>query len=406
MSSDRLRRTGVGRGAAVPALVGLLALILLGGCALWQPDARPGRTTFASPLAVVPAVTLANTLVVELSWDRHGPWRFLIDTGSSVTLVSSDFAARYADRRPGAPAPPVRVRSASGGSALLDAVTVRRLPLGDVRFDHVPALVYDFSELSDHFGERIDGVLGFPLFRNAVLTLDYPRSRILLMPLGGASELNPGARVAFDTTAKIPLIQIELDGRSLLALIDSGSDGGVQLNPVGLNPRFRFGPTPAGTAATLAGDRPRELGRLDGEVRVGAYRLRDPVVDLTGELSAIGGGVLRHFSVTFNQRRGDVTFFRDSTAPLISAGVRSSGLSFRRTPAYWQVVAVVPGSPADGLGIQNGDLVTRIDGEPVSAWPLRRFEPQVAEAESLTLTFLHGREERSVQVPIFDLIPP
>lgn len=384
----------------------VLGLLLIGpGCTLLRRDPTPGRTTFDAPLSSVPATLTANTLMVELTWDKFGPWRFLVDTGSSVTLVSPEFAARYVTATPTTQTPKVNVRSASGETTQLAGVTVRRISVGEVRFDQVPALIYDFTELSDHFGERIDGVLGFPLFRQTVLTLDYPQSRILLTRAAGSSTLQPGARISFDTTTKTPLIPIDLDGQTLVALVDSGSDGGLHLNPVGLTTRFLHGPVPGGVLATLSGERSQELGRLNGLLKVGAYSLPNPVIDMTDELSSIGGSILRNFVVTFDQLRGEITLFRESLAPIVSPALRSAGLSFKRTPAYWRVVAVIPGSPAERAGVRVGDLVTRIDDEPVAVWPLQRYETRIAQADVIDLTFLHGRDETILTVPVFELVP-
>src|SRR5581483_8504069 len=107
---------------------------------------------------------------------------------------------------------------------------------------------------------------------------------------------------------------------------------------------------------------------------LGAYSFKNPIVDQTDQLSSIGGDVLRNFAVTFDQSRNQVTFHRDTKEPIVTPPRRSPGLSFSKTPVYWKVAGVVPGSPADAAGIQVGNLVTRINGEPVSAWSLQRWD--------------------------------
>src|SRR5208282_4586027 len=105
---------------------------------------------------------------------------FLIDTGSSLTLVTPDLARRYgeADEHPVRTAP-VRVRSSDGTTTLLPRTRLNRLDLGTARFGHVPALIYDCAPLSSQLGIKIDGVLGFSLFRQSLLTLDYPNRRVI-----------------------------------------------------------------------------------------------------------------------------------------------------------------------------------------------------------------------------------
>jgi hypothetical protein len=386
-------------------LAGSLAA-LAGGCLNFHREPpRPGRTRLKAPLVVLPAATVSNYLIVEGKWDKHGPYHFLIDTGASVTLVTSELAARYAAKNLPLPAIPlVRVKSAEGETALLSATTLRRIELGGARFENVPALIYDCSALSAHLGIKIDGILGFPLFRETLLTLDYPRSRVLLQPRWPRPAI-PGSAIAFNNDRKTPIVPVRLGDQTFIALIDSGSDTTLSLNPAGLQPAFAVPPRTGATVATLSGDREQRIGRLAENLRLGAYVLERPVAELTDDLSSLGGGVLKHFTVTFDQERGRVTFYRETPGPLPPEPRRSAGLSFDKTPAYWRVAGVVPGSPAAAAGVQPGDLVTRIDGEPIAQWNLRRYTQLVGTSPAIAFTFLNGSSEKEKNLKVFDLVP-
>ena len=396
--------------AASKLAASALAVLLLAGCtSLPSPFRRnapqPGHTTLAAPVVVLTAQTIDNYLIVETRWERSGPYRFLVDTGSSVTLVTPALAKKFASTNTPAPATPhVRVKSAVGEIAELPAATLRRLELDQARFDEVPVLVYDCAPLTAHLGVKIDGVLGFPLFRETLLTLDYPRSRVVLRPANTTTP-TPGSAISLDDANKTPLIHLQLGDRSLVALIDSGSDAPLCLNPVGLNPRFASGPRPGATVGTLTGDRPQQIGRLNETLGLGDYTLPRPIVDLTDELSAIGGAILKNFTVTFDQQHDRVFFQRDSHEPILSPSQRSAGVSFTKTPAYWRIAGIVPGSPAEAAGVQTGDLVTRINGEPLAKWDLIRFEQLVATADAITFTFLNGTAETEKKIGVFELVP-
>lgn len=407
---DRERTTEVRRRRPVfSRLSSVFCLLILSGCAV-LPFRReppvPGRTTLGSPLVILPAETIGNYLIVQAKWDRFGPYRFLIDTGSSVTLISPALAKRYPGRDASLPAGPrVRVAAADGNLAELPAASLRRIELGEARFEDVPVLVYDCAPLSAHLGVKIDGVLGFPLFRKTLLTIDYPGSRVVLRPTT-ATAPTPGATVVFDDARKTPVIHVQLGDRSIVALIDSGSDALFSLNPVGLETPFSFGPRAGATVGTIAGDRPQQIGRLAESLAIGDHVFQRPVVDLTDELSTIGGGMLRHFAVTFDQEHDRVTFYRESRAPILSPPCRSAGVSFSKTPAYWKVAGVIAGSPAEAAGIRPGDLVTRVNGEPVARWDFRRYERLIATAGEIALTFLNGASESEPKrVAVFDLVP-
>lgn len=386
----------------------LLGLLLLAGCAAgpFRPTPpQPGRTTLASPLVILPAQVIGNLLLVEAKWDRFGPYRFLVDTGSSVTLVTPALARRYPGRAlaPGAP-PPLRVRGAEGGVVELPRASLRRLELGEARFEEVDVLLYDCAPLSAHLGVTIDGVLGFPLFRETLLTLDYPGSRVLLQRADSTAPI-PGSVVPFDDARKVPLISVKLGQRTLMALIDSGSDAAFSLNPAGLSPRFASGPKQGAVVGTLAGEREQQVGRLEESLALGDQVFAQPIIDFTDELSAVGGGSLRYFRVTFDQRRDRVIFHRDAPGPIRPPPLRSAGVSFTKTPAYWRVAGVVPGSPAEGAGVERGDLVIRINGETMAKWDLRRYDELIARTDEVVFTFLKGTREVERRARVFELVP-
>jgi hypothetical protein len=389
--------------------LGLLAaglLLLAPGCATIQSAiSRPGFTKLSEPLVILPAERLGNLLLVQVKWDRSGPYRFLIDTGSSATLVSPDFARRYGVTSSQPPAAPeIVIGNARGNARTLPATTVKRIELGDARFDDVPALVLDTDPISLALGVKVDGILGFPLFRETVLTLDYPAAQVRLARPAAAHD-RPGTTIPFNNLRKTPFIPIHLGNASPLVLIDSGSDGPLSLNPVGLALHYAVPPRPGGVVATLTGDEPRTFARLEDTVRLGDFALERPVTQLTDGLSAIGGGLLQNFRVTFDQAHNEVTFFRDQDGPVTMGPLRSPGLSFTNKGVYWQVAAVIPQSPAAASPIQQGDLVVRIDGQHVSQWDRRRFDNLVASAREVTYTLQNGTRESHVTVATYELVP-
>jgi hypothetical protein len=251
---------------------------------------------------------------------------------------------------------------------------------------------------------KIDGILGFPLFRQTVLTLDYPNSRVLLTPTS-PENLVPGAAIAFNNASKAPLIPIRVGESTFIALVDSGSDAPLSLNPKGLNPHYASAPHPGAVVGTLSGDHTSQVGRLSDTLIIGTYELPRPLMEVTDEQSSIGGEVLKNFTVTFDQERSHVTFYRDTPDPIVFPPRRSTGLSFSKTPVYWRVAGVVPDSPAAAARVQQGDLVIRINGEPVAKWDVRRYEQLVATARTITFTFLVGSDEKSTTLNVFDLVP-
>ncbi|MDR1009522.1 MAG: aspartyl protease family protein [Opitutaceae bacterium] len=371
----------------------------------YKRESRPGHTRISEPVTFVPARVEANYFIVEVKWDKHGPWRFIVDTGSSVTLLSPEYVRRYpAGKKDGDSARAINVRSATGGVQKLPPANARIIKLGDALFYNVPVLVYDCAELSAHFGMKIDGVIGFPLFRDTVFSLDYPNGRLIISRRSAVVSV-PGTVVRFNNEIRAPIIPVSIGGETFTVLIDSGSDGALVLNPLGLKPRFEQEPRTGATVGTLLGDRVQEIGRLSTPLRIGDGAMIDkPVVDITDQLSAIGGEILKNYCLVFDSKLGTVTFQRAEAGPLAMGPQRSAGISFTKTPAYWRVASVVPGSPAEAAGVQVGDIVARINGEPVSDWQLQRYDTLVRTAAEITCTFVRGARENPMVIPVFDLV--
>jgi len=96
----------------------------------------PHRTRVDPRGTGLPARLVSSFFIVESQGDDGRNYRYLIDTGSSATLVTADLARRFALKPKSHAAPArVRVRSAHGGELELAQVTLRRLALGSTTFE-------------------------------------------------------------------------------------------------------------------------------------------------------------------------------------------------------------------------------------------------------------------------------
>jgi hypothetical protein len=379
-------------------------LLLVTGCISRPSKGTDSLSSEGAPPVMVPARVVANFFLVEATQVDGSTRRFMIDTGSTANLVSFELAQALG-RREGARGP-VRIRGAHGGELQLEPVTMRRVQLGGAAFERVSALIYDFTELSAHLGLRIDGLLGFPFFRERLLTLDYRRSQLVLAPsTQRPPTAPPGATLAFNNEQRVPLIPVQMGNESFFALIDSGSDAGLHLNPTGLHPRFIFGPRSGTIVSSLGNEHQQFVGRLAQDVLIGSHVVREPIVDITDQLSSLGGELLRHFTITFDQQRNEVTFARAAGGPVEMEPRRSNGMALARSPNYWRVLGVIPDTPTAEIGVQPGDLIVRINGEPVERWNQERYATLMAAAVSITFTFISGTQEYDVEIPVIELVP-
>jgi hypothetical protein len=259
--------------------------------------------------------------------------------------------------------------------------------------------------ISDHLGLKIDGVLGFQLFADARLTLDYPGRRIIMSEHRDPTPLR-GQLLPFTYQNGVPMIEASIDDHPILAMIDSGSDGSLNLDPAGHDLTFAVPPRTGTLIGTLHGNHRQIMARLAGTLNLGDFSMEQPVVDLSGVLTSFGGEMLQHFEITFDQRTKLVAWYRPGDDDSLPAPPKlSSGISFSKVRAYWRVTAVAPNSPAEEAGCEEGDLVIRINGEPVETWDLNRYQQLIEQGGSIDYTFLRGRNEVTLHINTFELVP-
>lgn len=391
---------------SLPLAACLVGLLLLNGCSITPPPPndsnRPAEFSLPSSGAVLPARLVGNHFVIEIPRPRRDPWRFLVDTGSSVTLVSAEFARREGVNARRFTHAPKRVRSVTGNEASFDAVLIKQIRLGNASFSRIPALVFDPSEISNHLGVKIDGIIGFPFFLGTEFTLDYVRRELRVGPAPREAQTNT---VGYVERYRTPRISARLGGTAVEALLDSGSDASLVLPSLDPQLALAEAPRPGGTVGGLVGTMTSEVARLASPLEVAGFAVPTPAVTLGAPHIAIGADILRDFAVTFDTTHQRVRFEVGAQGVSPARAVRHLGLSFDKTPAYWRVESVLPGSPARDAGLRAGDLVVRLEGEPIANWPLDRFLELVRTRDKVVINLLHGSRETPVIVPVFTLLP-
>lgn len=240
-------------------------LVLLASMGMVVPA---GTQSAARAVTLQPLAPGLWTAPVDAGATATG-WHFLVDTGSTHTILSA-----LAARRAGLPV-------AAGGRLLTPAgpveVGATRLPvlrLGDrVRRD-VPVLVADLSALGRD--PRIDGILGMDVLDAERVVLDLAAGELTLVD--GASDHVPRRGTALPTreVAGRLVVEARLDGRARTLVLDSGAAATVV-----------YDEAPAGaavdlmTAGGVASGRTRRTELAVGAVIVGpvrAVRLLPPAV--------------------------------------------------------------------------------------------------------------------------------
>jgi hypothetical protein len=238
-----------------------------------------------------------NMPFVQVQVNGRGPFTFGIDTGTGAdALVAPALAEALGLSTTGT----VEAGDPSGKNRRqLPQVRLAKLSVGGVDFAGITAAVYQPSQAEG----RCDGILGFPLFRDRLLTLDYPGARLVIGE-GTLTRATDGTTVPFRSPDGVPVVDLTVGSETVPAVIDSRGSG-LAL-PASLADRLpRSGePVILGRGRTISGEIEIRGVDLATDVLLGGYRFQRPFVALHPgfPVGNLGGIVLRSFVLTFDQR--------------------------------------------------------------------------------------------------------
>ncbi len=186
-----------------------------------QPVARIAES--ARPY-VIPFQPFYGLMLVEVQVNGQGPYRFLVDSGATATVLSNALLDELK-----IPTLSNAVTSCVGGTGKTTTrlAKVDRLKVDELEVSNLPVSSFD----NTIFAELIDGVLSTADLADFLITLDYPDQKILLKPIPAASSLKPaveaassGVEVPFRILGNLILLPVSINKQSAQNfLFDTGA---------------------------------------------------------------------------------------------------------------------------------------------------------------------------------------
>jgi predicted aspartyl protease len=256
----------------------------------------PSPSDTGKPAANVAPLELINDKpYVSVMVNGHGPFRFLIDTGTGgQALVTPALAEELHLLVVGH----AHLTDPSGlGEQRSEITSIESLNLAGVEFSDVEAVVHNL------YGDaNYQGVLGFTLFEDYLLTLDFPGHRMMLTP-GEINGDSSGSVLPFRMPDGVPIVPLKIGEQQLEAQIDSGGTGlsVPQKDSKGL--KFQETPVAFASGESVSTKFEIKAARLQADVRLGRYTFRQAFVEINSAfpLVNIGSTPLQHFIITFDQ---------------------------------------------------------------------------------------------------------
>lgn len=263
-----------------------------------------------SSVAVAPMHFRGLMPVIEVKLNGQGPFAFMIDTGAGMQAdIDTSVAAKLRLKTIG-----TAINGDPSGENDREVYTARidSLAFGGAEFRNVTAMIRPHRITKDY--PDVDGILGFALFTDFLLTLDYPAMQVRLAK-GNLPVANGADILSFEIENRIPVIEIKIGKLRMKAHIDSGNYVAGFMLPEDIVEQLQLisQPVTIGYARSVTNRIELKQARLKNSIHIGRFEYPQPVISFPALSNTnIGFKVLREFALTFDQKNKRMKFERAS----------------------------------------------------------------------------------------------
>lgn len=387
----------------------LLLSILFMFCVLPKGLAQPESKIFGFAIAdnkrsvAIPFTLNNNLIVVDVLFQGVIPLKFIIDTGVTNTVLIEKI---YADVLDIVPDRKMSLVGAAGGKEV-EAFIVNSISINlkGMKGSQIPLLILkeDYLKLQESMGIKVHGILGYDLFKNFIVKIDY-LNRVLTFynhdtfkkKLWSYTELP----LVVENTKPYIYQTVKLNNSEQIKaklMIDTGASHSLMLHQNSdsaivvpeKNIRDILG---AGIAGSIEG----HVGRID-YMLIDSYRLDEviarfpdvgtynDIIENTERHGTVGGGVLRRFS-TYLDYKNERLFIKKNKSFRESFDYDMSGMSVVAKgelflEPFYEVDIIRAGTPADKAGLKSKDIILSLNGYQGKALNLSRINEILTSKE-------------------------
>lgn len=328
---------------------------------------------------------------------------FIYDTGASVTVIDSAYAAKIGLKTSGQ-MQAVGAGSAGGASfATLEKLRVEG-PNGDgIELKDVKAGVLSVNPvLAPFFWRECAGIVGFDAIVQFVNEVDYDGKQLTLSDPKAFTYAAKGAELPMQLAGHAPVVTVKVDGQyEGLARVDIGSSSTLDLHTPFVTKNGLIAKYPAALTVVgggFGGTFESKFARMHS-LEIGPYKVDAPLIGLstitTGALASedyagnIGNRLLERFKVTLDYERRKV-YLEPGAKYAEREPFSRFGAQLAKMGDKVQAAQVLPRSPAAAAGLRDGDDVVSIDGMAAAS-----LDPDALEAR-----FEQGKPGVKVEVVV------
>lgn len=259
-------------------------------------------------VAVAPMQFRGLMPVIEVKINGQGPFFFAIDTGGGM---QADIDPSVATQLNLQPTGKVLIGDPSRqNDREMELTSLASLTFGGAEFRNVTALIRAQRITKDY--PEVDGFLGFALFTEYLLTLDYPAMQVRLAR-GALPKANGADILPFEIENRIPVIEVAVGKLRMKAHVDSGNfvAGFILPEEVVEQLTLLSEPVTVGHARSVTNKIEIKQAQLKDTIRIGSFQYPEATIAFPAPSDTnVGFKILREFAITFDQKNKRMKFER------------------------------------------------------------------------------------------------
>ncbi|HYH86718.1 MAG TPA: aspartyl protease family protein [Pyrinomonadaceae bacterium] len=365
-------------------LLAALSLVMLS--AVSRGQATKQETKVASPsskvVARIPFELNGNEIFLQLRVNGSRPLWFGLDTGAAGSVINTTTAEALGLKMEGS-----HQATGAGGQVPSSRVQGVTLDISSAQLKDLTVATIALTPIENAMGHTMDGILGYEFFRRFVVEIDYEKQMLNLHEPASFVYAGRGESLPLSFTHNHPYVRAKIaaPGREPVEgnfVLDTGSNFPLVLLKSFVNEN-RLADSSTKTLKIfgrgVGGEIMMPVGRTSRLI-LGSYTLENPVTSFpqTGTFARpdaagnIGGALLRRFKVTFDYSRSRmyVEPNKNFSEPF---EYDMSGIQFvTDSPSFrvFRVNRVLANSPAEEVGLKQGDEIVTFEGRPASEFRL------------------------------------
>jgi hypothetical protein len=369
------------------------------------------RLLHHSTMSMVPYEDDHRTRIyVPVFINGQGPFAFELDSGGHLILAPKTVAALGLTSQ-GA------FSSTGAGDQVSKAgyVRIKSLRIGTAEIGDQAAKVLPLSDQSNDRGSRSGrgGILGLELFERFRVSIDRTKHTVTLEAPGVTAPPRPWVALPITFDEDAPLTAGSFAGARGEFMIDTGNAGATIIEQFWAD---QVGVSKVFDAALPVGGNTKVVR---AEVMLGSFRISDEVLSYQGSqargsehtrsvAAVTGEPMLSRFDLSFDYAHGRLWL-----KPLAVTGpvpFNRSGLNLLKVEdGSFRIASLVPQSPATEAGLQTGDIVTEVGGQPARSLSradvLVMFQQPVGTTVAITLQNSASQPARVLALRLRDVLP-